>query len=70
VGADHDAGAVGKTAPTARKRREDMLALEGIKVLDLSNYVPGALCTMILADFETEVIKVEQAKAIHMGDMS
>jgi len=46
-----------------------MLALEGIKILDLSNYVPGALCTMILADFGAEVIKVEPAKAFPMGDM-
>ena len=46
-----------------------MLALEGIKVLDLSNYVPGALCTMILADFGAEVIKVEPAKAFPLGDM-
>lgn len=46
-----------------------MLALEGLKVLDLSNYVPGALCTMILADFGAEVIKVEPAKAFPMGDM-
>jgi crotonobetainyl-CoA:carnitine CoA-transferase CaiB-like acyl-CoA transferase len=46
-----------------------MLALDGIKVLDLSNYVPGALCTMILADFGAEVIKVEPAKAFPMGDM-
>ncbi len=46
-----------------------MLALDGIKVLDLSNYVPGALCTMILADFGAEVIKVEPAKAFPLGDM-
>ena len=46
-----------------------MLALEGIKILDLSNYVPGALCTMILADFGAEVIKVEPAKAFPMADM-
>ena len=46
-----------------------MLALDGIKVLDLSNYVPGALCTMILADFGADVVKVEPAKAFPMGDM-
>jgi alpha-methylacyl-CoA racemase len=38
-----------------------MLVLEGLKVLDLSNYIPGALCTMILADFGAEVIKIEPA---------
>jgi crotonobetainyl-CoA:carnitine CoA-transferase CaiB-like acyl-CoA transferase len=36
-----------------------MLALEGIKILDLSGLVPGAFCTMILGDFGAEVIKVE-----------
>ena len=36
-----------------------MLALEGIKVLDLAHLPPGALCTMILGDLGTEVIKIE-----------
>jgi crotonobetainyl-CoA:carnitine CoA-transferase CaiB-like acyl-CoA transferase len=36
-----------------------MLALEGVKILDLSGLVPGALCTMILGDLGAEVIKVE-----------
>lgn len=36
-----------------------MLALEGIKVLDLNRAAPGSLCTMMLGDFGAEVIKVE-----------
>ena len=36
-----------------------MLALEGVKILDLSGLAPGALCTMILADLGAEVIKIE-----------
>jgi len=36
-----------------------MLALEGIKILDLSGLAPGAYCTMILGDLGAEVIKVE-----------
>ena len=36
-----------------------MLALEGIKVLDLSRVIPGAFCTMLLGDFGAEVLKVE-----------
>jgi len=37
-----------------------MLPLEGIKVIDLSWLIPGSLCSMLLADFGAEVIKIEE----------
>lgn len=46
-----------------------MLPLEGVKILDLSNYSPGAFCTMILADFGAEVIKIEPARAFPLEGM-
>src|ERR1700712_3480968 len=41
------------------------LPLEGLTVLDLSRLLPGGFCSMMLADFGADVIKVEDTG---MGD--
>ncbi len=40
-------------------RPTDRLPLSGIKVLDLSRLLPGGFCSLLLADFGAEVLKVE-----------
>ena len=40
-------------------------ALEGVEVLDLSRLLPGGFCSLLLADFGAEVLKVEDTG---MGD--
>jgi alpha-methylacyl-CoA racemase len=42
-----------------------MSALAGLKVLDLSRLLPGGFCSLLLADFGAEVLKVEDTG---MGD--
>ena len=44
-----------------------MLALEGVKVLDLSRLVPGAFCTMLLGDMGAEVVKIEAPGVTGIG---
>jgi alpha-methylacyl-CoA racemase len=41
------------------------LPLEGLKVLDLSRLLPGGFCSLLLADFGADVVKVEDTG---MGD--
>ncbi|HWF25944.1 MAG TPA: CoA transferase, partial [Solirubrobacteraceae bacterium] len=42
-----------------------MTPLEGITVLDLSRLLPGGFCSLLLADFGADVVKVEDTA---MGD--
>jgi alpha-methylacyl-CoA racemase len=39
------------------------LPLEGIRILDLSRLLPGGFCSLLLADFGAEVLKVEDTGA-------
>lgn len=39
-----------------------MQALEGIKIIDFSKWLPGQYCGMVLGDFGADVIKVEDLK--------
>ena len=52
-------------APRDRGRRVMSLPLEGIRVLDLSRLLPGGFCSLLLADFGADVLKVEDTG---MGD--
>jgi alpha-methylacyl-CoA racemase len=43
----------------------DALPLDGVRVLDLSRLLPGGFCSLLLADFGADVLKVEDTG---MGD--
>ena len=49
----------------AREGETMSLPLEGIRVLDLSRLLPGGFCSLLLADFGADVLKVEDTG---MGD--
>src|SRR5581483_10151978 len=44
---------------TEWRHGQDMLALEGIKILDLSRLAPGPFCSMMLGDLGADVLLVE-----------
>jgi crotonobetainyl-CoA:carnitine CoA-transferase CaiB-like acyl-CoA transferase len=45
--------------PAATKTGDSDFALEGVRVVDMTNYIAGSLCPMFLADYGAQVIKVE-----------
>ncbi len=44
--------------------------LTGVRVLDLSQYLPGPLATLLLADFGAEVLKIEPPQGDEMQTLS
>jgi alpha-methylacyl-CoA racemase len=43
--------------------------LQGVRVLDLSQYIPGPLATLLLADFGADVLKIEPPQGDEMRNL-
>lgn len=43
--------------------------LQGVKILDLSNYLPGPLASLLLADMGAEIIKIERPQGDPMSEL-
>ena len=52
-------GGVAAAAPNGDGRAHSRLPLEGLRVVDVSQGIPGALCAMQLGDLGAEVVKLE-----------
>ena len=55
----------GRRGARDARDRPVSLPLEGVRVLDLSRLLPGGFCSLMLADFGADVLKVEDTG---MGD--
>jgi crotonobetainyl-CoA:carnitine CoA-transferase CaiB-like acyl-CoA transferase len=49
---------------------QNMSALEGVRILDLSRVVPGTFCTMLLGDLGAHVLKIEAPATSEFLDAS